>query len=78
MDLTTNNYNFTGGPFGNETYQFLQLHFHWGSTDSQGSEHTIRGNRYIQIVFSTKIIYNSINVVQEIESSYCYFYLITN
>jgi len=46
VDLTTNNYNFTGGPFGNETYQFLQLHFHWGSNDSLGSEHTIRGNRF--------------------------------
>ncbi|KAG1660186.1 Carbonic anhydrase [Nymphon striatum] len=25
------------------TYRFLQLHFHWGSKDSLGSEHTING-----------------------------------
>ena len=38
-----NSYKFTGGPFGDEEYQFQQLHFHWGSVDTQGSEHTING-----------------------------------
>jgi len=46
VDLATNNFTFTGGPFGAETYQFLQLHFHWGSTNDQGSEHTIGGKRF--------------------------------
>jgi carbonic anhydrase len=41
-----NEYNFTGGPFGDEEYQFLQLHFHWGSVDTRGSEHTIRGKQF--------------------------------
>ena len=27
----------------NGTYQILQLHFHWGSNDNVGSEHTIDG-----------------------------------
>lgn len=27
----------------NGTYQILQLHFHWGSNDNIGSEHTIDG-----------------------------------
>jgi len=36
----------TGGPFGNETYNFIQLHFHWGSDDTQGSEHTVGGHQY--------------------------------
>ena len=31
---------------GKNKYQFLQLHFHWGSTDDQGSEHTIDGFRF--------------------------------
>ena len=29
-----------------ETFEFLQLHWHWGSVDSQGSEHTINGKKY--------------------------------
>merc|ERR1719510_84163 len=28
------------------TYRFAQLHFHWGSSDGQGSEHTINGKSY--------------------------------
>ena len=34
------------GPYGEEEYQFLQLHFHWGSVDEQGSEHTIDGTEF--------------------------------
>ena len=45
VNLTTNVFNFTGGPFGEETYQFLQLHFHWGSNSKKGSEHMIKGKR---------------------------------
>ena len=35
--------NITDGPFGNETFSFNQLHFHWGSKINQGSEHCIDG-----------------------------------
>ncbi|XP_064600587.1 uncharacterized protein LOC135466815 [Liolophura sinensis] len=28
------------------TYQTLQLHFHWGSTEHQGSEHTVDGQAF--------------------------------
>jgi carbonic anhydrase len=41
-----NNFTIKEGPFGDEEYQFLQLHFHWGSIDSQGSEHTMNGKRF--------------------------------
>merc|ERR1711913_144325 len=34
----------TGGPLDGE-YKILQLHFHWGSNDSVGSEHTLQGER---------------------------------
>ena len=34
----------TGGPLEGE-YKILQLHFHWGSNDSLGSEHTLQGER---------------------------------
>jgi len=27
-------------------YQILQLHFHWGANDNQGSEHTVDGKMY--------------------------------
>ncbi|XP_068234635.1 uncharacterized protein [Palaemon carinicauda] len=33
-----------GGLFSE--YVFLQLHFHWGSDDTQGSEHTLDGKKY--------------------------------
>ena len=26
-------------------YQILQLHFHWGANDNQGSEHTVDGKK---------------------------------
>ena len=30
----------------NGTYQFAQLHFHWGDSKDQGSEHTMNGQAY--------------------------------
>ena len=38
--------NMAGGPFEEAKFRFRQLHFHWGSTDEQGSEHQIDGKRY--------------------------------
>merc|ERR1711936_527023 len=35
----------SGGPLDVD-YQILQLHFHWGSDDSKGSEHTIDGQSF--------------------------------
>jgi len=35
----------TGGPLDGE-YKILQLHFHWGSNDSVGSEHTLQGESF--------------------------------
>lgn len=35
----------SGGPLTN-TYELLQLHFHWGSDDTQGSEHTVDGKQF--------------------------------
>jgi len=35
----------TGGPLTGE-YQILQLHFHWGSDDTKGSEHTLDGKMF--------------------------------
>ncbi|PNF35599.1 hypothetical protein B7P43_G02400 [Cryptotermes secundus] len=36
----------SGGPLEGE-YTFSQLHFHWGSSDTIGSEHTVRNVRYL-------------------------------
>lgn len=33
----------TGGPL-RESYNFSQLHIHWGANDMAGSEHTIDGS----------------------------------
>ena len=35
-----------GGGLGESKFQFSQLHFHWGSTNDQGSEHIIDGKSY--------------------------------
>lgn len=35
----------TAGPLDGK-YVFSQLHFHWGSTDTEGSEHTVDGQHY--------------------------------
>lgn len=35
----------TGGPL-HHTYRLEQFHFHWGETESRGSEHTIDGKEY--------------------------------
>ncbi|XP_044103045.1 carbonic anhydrase 1 isoform X1 [Neovison vison] len=34
-----------GGPLS-ESYRLYQFHFHWGSTDDYGSEHTVDGVKY--------------------------------
>lgn len=35
----------TGGPVTG-TYRLKQFHFHWGSSDDKGSEHTVDGKLY--------------------------------
>ena len=35
----------TGGPLFDETYCLKQLHFHWGSDNSRGSEHLVGGQQ---------------------------------
>ena len=35
-----------GGRLGSDEFEFLQFHFHWGSSSSQGSEHTLDGVSY--------------------------------
>merc|ERR1711973_1069686 len=36
----------TGGRLGSDVYEFLQLHWHWGSVSTRGSEHTVDGKEY--------------------------------
>jgi len=36
----------SGGPLEGE-YAFSQLHFHWGTSDNIGSEHTVGNFRYL-------------------------------
>lgn len=36
----------SGGPLSG-TYEFSQLHFHWGQNDTIGSEDLIDGHRYV-------------------------------
>ena len=43
--LSGNTAALTGGPLS-DTYNVLQLHFHWGSDDTKGSEHFYDGMAY--------------------------------
>lgn len=36
----------SGGPLQNNTYSFVEMHFHWSDKDSKGSEHQINGKTY--------------------------------
>ena len=38
-------FTISGGPLDGE-YQFAQLHFHWGSDNGKGSEHTVDGSSF--------------------------------
>lgn len=43
--LSGNTATLSGGPLGSD-YKVLQLHFHWGSDDTKGSEHYYDGTAY--------------------------------
>lgn len=43
--LKQNTVEISGGGLGH-VYSTLQFHFHWGSSDSHGSEHTVDSHRY--------------------------------
>ena len=43
--LSANSASLSGGPLSSP-YKVLQLHFHWGSDNSQGSEHFYDGQAY--------------------------------
>ncbi|XP_038053803.1 carbonic anhydrase 2-like [Patiria miniata] len=42
----TGDYQVSGAGLGTTAYKVVQFHFHWGSVNSQGSEHTIDGKAY--------------------------------
>jgi len=35
------------------TYRLEQFHFHWGTNDKKGSEHTVNGKMYASEVYLT-------------------------
>lgn len=37
-------------------YSTLQFHFHWGSGDADGSEHTVDSHRYPMEVINTSAV----------------------
>ena len=51
VDIIAGNPRIWGGDLP-ETYNLAQFHFHWGSTNNFGSEHTLRNQRYPMEVFT--------------------------
>ncbi len=45
VNIDSSDTNMSGGPL-KHNYRFAQFHFHWGSKDGQGSEHTVDGKPY--------------------------------
>ena len=45
MSLASGDLRVSGGGLSGQ-YRVLQLHFHWGSDDSQGSEHAVNGEHF--------------------------------
>ena len=45
IDVSNSAAVLTGGPLGSD-YKVLQLHFHWGSDNTKGSEHFYDGQAY--------------------------------
>ena len=59
----TSDLQITGGPYGSDTYQLAQFHFHWGCSDLEGSEHTINGRRYLLAMASCNLPLGSLKIV---------------
>uniref|UniRef100_A0A0B7AKW3 Carbonic anhydrase n=2 Tax=Arion vulgaris TaxID=1028688 RepID=A0A0B7AKW3_9EUPU len=56
VDISTGNFSISGGGLP-ETYQASKFHFHWGSSDSEGSEHTLNNKAYpmeVQVIHYKK------------------------
>lgn len=55
VDYLTGSLRVNGGDLGSE-YEVAQFQFHWGSNDSQGSEHTTDGRPYpMEVFFDCKV-----------------------
>lgn len=77
----TQTINVTGGGLTG-TFQAAQLHFHWGSDSTKGSEHTLNGNQYPMEAsdgpashkahrsIQYRILYWKIFLLQELKISY--------
>lgn len=53
----------SGGPLETTPYKLHSFHFHWGSDDSHGSEHTIDNKSYPAEVSKKKNIYMKVNAL---------------
>ncbi|XP_045417805.1 carbonic anhydrase 2 isoform X2 [Lemur catta] len=53
FDDSQDNAVLKGGPLDG-TYRLIQFHFHWGSLDEQGSEHTVDKKKYAAEIGSAK------------------------
>lgn len=47
FDDSQDNAVLKGGPLS-DSYRLIQFHFHWGSSDGQGSEHTVNKKNMLQ------------------------------
>ena len=56
VDIQAGNPRISNGDLP-ETYHLAQFHFHWGSTNNRGSEHTLRGQQYpMEVRYSCLVI----------------------
>nr|XP_023664052.1 carbonic anhydrase 15-like isoform X1 [Paramormyrops kingsleyae] len=60
--LDVNGLSVSGGGLPG-SYQAQQLHFHWGSSSTNGSEHTVNGRRYPMEVTTLLVPYTQMHIV---------------
>lgn len=61
----------SGGALGDKIYAFSHIDFHFGATDSEGSEHTINGDQYameMQMVFYDGSFMSNMDAEQSTDS----------
>ncbi|CAH1780069.1 unnamed protein product [Owenia fusiformis] len=73
VDPTPPNCYIEGGPLSSK-YQLEQFHFHWGSKNECGSEHTVDGKEYaaeLHLVHWNRDIYGDFSEAVEFEAGLC-------
>lgn len=64
--------NISGGPLGGSTYTLAQFHFHFGSQDTKGSEHTVNGFQYpAEVSVDDDVLQCTVSLIASCLGTFC-------